>query len=81
MIIRVLLFMGVVGGALFLPFWYFVPLASLYAFFFSPYELLIVAVLVDAGFGDEKTLMGYYYTLAVSFILILTTFMKPYLRF
>lgn len=80
-VIRILAFGVVVTGALFLPFWYFVPLACVYAFVFSPYELLILGVLIDAEFGDPSLGMSYRYTLAITCIVLASFFLKPYIRF
>ncbi len=79
--IRILSFAGMVGGALFLPFWYFIPFVFLYALFFTPYELLALAVLIDAEFGSGGLFSGYAYTMTVALVMMATITMKPYLRF
>ncbi len=81
MMIRVLSFVGVVLVGLFLPFWFFVPVAFIYALMFRPIEVLILAVCIDAQFGDVEGGIWYAYTLAGAGILIVTASMKPYLRF
>lgn len=79
--IRILSYIGIVGGGLFLPFWYFVPLVFLYALFFTPYEILLFAVLIDAGFGNDGYFFGYAYTVAVAVIMVVTITVRPYVRF
>lgn len=80
-VVRILSFIGLCACALFLPFWFFLPLAVAYALCFSAYELLIVAVFIDAQFGDTERSLWFLYTLSVAVILIVTTALKPYLRF
>ncbi len=79
--IRILSFIGLLIGIVSLPFWYVVPFIFIYSFFFTPYELLILAVCIDAEFGNGETLSGYSYTLTVALAFVLTSFSKPYLRF
>ena len=79
--IRIVSFVGVCAGALFLPFWYFLPLAIIYALCFHGYELLLLSVFIDAQFGDVEQRIWFLYTLTVAVILIVTTLLKPYLRF
>ena len=79
--IRVLSFIAITIGVLFLPFWYVVPCIFLYAFFFTPYELLILSVCVDAEFGNSETISGYSYTITVALAIILSSYIKPYLKF
>lgn len=71
----------VVLAMLFLPFWVSVCFMLLYAYVYSAYELLLIAVLIDAQFGSAENGLWYLYTLSASFILILTVYTKPHLRF
>jgi hypothetical protein len=79
--IRAISFIGVAIGALFLPLWSFVILAVLYAFVFSGYELIVLSVLIDAQFGDTGAGVWYAYTLSASLVLLVSVYLKPYLRF
>lgn len=78
---RAICFFGVVLTTLFLPLPLFVLTALVYAFIFSPYEVLAFAVLVDAQFGDTETPMWYAYTLVASLALLISVYAKPFLRF
>ncbi len=79
--IRIVSFVGVLLTTLFLPYWVFVPVAFVYALMCTPYELLIIAVCVDAQFGDMNGGVWYLYTLTIAVILIVTTSIKPYFQF
>jgi hypothetical protein len=79
--IRITCFLGVVLGGLFLPLWLFVILICAYAFLFTPYELIPLAVLIDAEFGDAAQGVWYVYTLATVLVLVCSVYIKPYLRF
>ncbi len=81
MMTRILSFIGVVLASLFLPFWFFILYACIYALIYGPLELLVLAVCIDAQFGDVKSGVWYQYTLAVVGILIISVSLKPYLRF
>ena len=62
--------------ALYLPFWCFAVLSFVYTCVWLPYELLILAVLIDAQFGS-----AYAYTLAISIFILASIYTKPFLRF
>jgi hypothetical protein len=79
--VRIISFLGIVLSALFLPVWLFALLTLVYAFLFSPYEVLVLAVLVDAQFGDVGLPVWYAYTLVASLVLLFVVYLKPYLRF
>ncbi len=81
MIIRISSFFAIVLIGIFLPLWVFVCGACIYAFFYIPYELLIVSVFIDAQFGDAHTGVWFVYTLVVIALLSLSILSKPYLRF
>jgi hypothetical protein len=67
--------------ALFLPFWLFCMASIGYAFFFTPYELLVLAMGIDAFFGDTAHGSWFMYTLAISIIFLSTYYIKPYFIF
>jgi hypothetical protein len=71
---------GMIPVALFLPFWMFGILAFFYACVWTPYELLIIAMCIDAQFGNPE-LHAYWYTITVSIFLIMSVYIKPFLRF
>lgn len=79
--LRATCFLGVVLTTLFLPLPLFIVGALVYAFLFSPYEVLALAILVDAQFGDTETPMWYAYTLVASLALLISVYAKPFLRF
>lgn len=72
---------GMMLAALFLPFWVFALLAFFYACVWTPYELLAIAVLIDAQFGNPELGSAYIYTLVVSMFFVAGTYIKPLLRF
>ena len=78
---RIFCFLGTVLIALFLPFWAFVLAALVYALVWNAYELLVLALFIDAEFGDRSQSIWYLYTLSVACILTFTLYSKPYLRF
>lgn len=80
-IVRIISFIGITLIALFLPLWVFICVVPVYAFVFSPYELLILSVCIDAQFGDVGREVWYAYTAVVSFVTILTMSIRPLLRF
>jgi len=79
--IRLLLSIMMLFGGIFLPFWYFVPCVFIYAFFYTSYDILLFAFLIDAGFGSGGMLGGYAYTTTVAVAMIATRLIRPYLRF
>lgn len=78
---RIFLFSIMILVALFLPLWAFIIGAFLYALIYTPYEILVLAVCVDAQFGDPGRGVWFLYTLSTSVILLATVFIKPQLRF
>lgn len=66
--------------ALFSPFWVFAIFSFIYACIWTPYELLVLAVCIDAQFNNS-TVSVYLYTLTVSVFLIMSVYIKPFLRF
>lgn len=73
--------LGMVLVALFLPFWIFALLAFFYACVWTPYELLVIAVLIDAQFGNSELGISCMYTLVASIFFVAGTYIKPLLRF
>jgi len=68
-------------SALFLPMWSFLVLAVLYGLVWTPYELLILALCIDAQFGDQQLGVWYWYTLWISCILVFSVYIRPHVRF
>ena len=79
-IARPTFFLLILTSALILPLWVFSVLAFLYAFRFRGLELLTVAVIVDATFGDPSFGHWYLYTMAITVILVLVAFSEPHLN-
>jgi hypothetical protein len=79
--IRIVSYIGMIGIGLFLPFWFFILSVFLYALFFTPYELLVLSVLIDAQFGNSTLFSGYAYTMVVGIAFLTTSTLKPYIRF
>jgi hypothetical protein len=63
------------------PFWVFASFVCVYALFWESYELLILALCIDALFGDAQIGVFYTYTLFVASVLVIFFFLKPYIRF
>ncbi len=81
MTIRFAAFIVLILATFFLPFWVFVVGAIMYGIFFTPYELLILAVCVDAVFGEQASgNVWYLYTLLTSIIVFCIACIKPYVR-
>jgi len=81
MIIRAMSFVMVFMTALFLPLWVFIVACFAYAFIYSPYEILIIGLLVDAQFGGEIQGAGYWYTLSSAVVGAAVFLLKPLFRF
>jgi hypothetical protein len=78
---RIVLFSIVALIALFLPVWAFGIAALMYALFYTPYEILILALCIDAQFGDPHQGFWFIYTTMSACILLSSIFIKPQLRF
>lgn len=78
---RAISFLVLVVMALMLPVWLFAIAACAYAFLFGPYELLFIAVCIDALFGGVGIGDGYIYTTITSAIIFMAIFLRPYLSF
>ncbi len=81
MYIRIICFVFVTLVALFFPLWVFVCFALLYAFVFAPYELLVLAVCIDAQFGDTARDVWYMYTGVAALATLAVMAARPLLRF
>lgn len=66
---------------LFTPLEVFIIAAFFYALIWTPYELLILAVLVDIFFSGEQIGLWYQYTLVASVLYVLSLYGKPYVKF
>ncbi|HEU4677519.1 MAG TPA: hypothetical protein VFS75_02265 [Candidatus Paceibacterota bacterium] len=77
---RIIAFICLFFAALYLPLWLFALGAVAYAFTFRAYELLVLAVLIDAEFGEPGT-GAYRYTASVAIALLFAALVRPYLRF
>lgn len=79
---RIATFIVLVLVALYLPFWIFVAAACLYMLVVeSPYEVLILAVCIDAAYSDPGRLVWYAYTLMTGILMIGTAMLRPYFTF
>ena len=78
--IRVIAFLVLTFCALMMPVWVFGLLALGYVFFYGPYELLVLAVLIDARFGEIGRIFPYVYTALVAVIVCIVAVVRPRLR-
>jgi hypothetical protein len=78
--IRILAFLCLIVIALMMPVWAFVIAAVGYACMFGLYEILVLAVLVDARFGDAARGFSYMYTLLSAVIVLAVRFIRPRLQ-
>jgi hypothetical protein len=78
--IRVCTYVVVVLCGLFLPLWAFAIGVVCYALAFEPYELIVLAVCIDAQFGDATQSIWYLYTAITVSISTVVMFTRPYLR-
>ncbi len=81
MTFRVISFTCMLLCALFLPLWVFAVMTLAYTFMFGPYELLILAVCIDAAYGTSGVGVWYAHTLTVSVATAISLCLKPYVRF
>jgi hypothetical protein len=78
--IRILAFVSLMVVALMMPLWVFVLAAACYACIFGPYEMLALAILIDARFGDPAQGFSYMYTACAALIVLTVHFVRPRLR-
>ena len=82
MTFRISCFIILLLATLFSPIWLFALLAVSYVFVYNaPYEVLILSVCIDAIFGNPNSGMWFTYSLIVSVAIIVTSVIKPYIRF
>lgn len=80
MILRGISYILVLLTALFLPLWAFLFVIVVYGFIYTPYELILIGVLIDAQFGGAGAHQEYLYTLATVVSAIILVVLKPQLR-
>ncbi len=78
--IRVIAFLALASSALMTPIWVFGFLALFYVFFYGPYELLVLAVLIDARFGEVGRVFPYVYTALIAVIMGIVAIIRPRLQ-
>ena len=78
---RICFFLIVLLITLFFPLWAFILGAFLYALLYTPFEILILAVCIDAQFGDPSRGAWFLYTLSAGCVVLITVYIKPQLRF
>ena len=76
---RILAYIVTLLSALFFPWWVFVCVAVVYAFIFSPFEILIIAVCIDVVFGDMTRGFWntYFYCMMAFIVVTLSLYIKP----
>ncbi len=77
---RTISFIIVLVTTVYTSFWFFLPLALFYLFMFDGLEILVLAVCIDALFGNSHS-FPYLYTVTTSGIMIGMMIIKPHLRF
>lgn len=78
--IRLFAFIILVVVALMQPMWVFVAGALVYGYFFSPYEALVLAILIDAYFGESARTFAHVYTLWALVVLCGIKVIQPRLQ-
>lgn len=78
---RLLIFIGVILIALFVPFWVFLPVAIAYAFWVPAYELILLGAVIDAQFGLGVSHFAYMYLTALALVVLGAELAKPHLVF
>lgn len=76
MIIRVLIFIVVICGAVIFPTWLFALCAFLYALRYTAYELLFLSCAIDAFYGAGGIVFPYY-TIFTALTLVIVEWLKP----
>jgi hypothetical protein len=76
---KYLLLIPVALAGFFLPLWSFLILVMVYSLFFPSGILLVVAVCIDAFFGNPDIGFSYIYTVGTSGILVCISLVKPHL--
>ena len=78
--LRALAFFILLTSALMAPLWLFVLCAVAYIAYFGPVEPIIIAVLVDAQFGEPARSFPYVYTVITVTLVLLVRTVRPLLR-
>jgi hypothetical protein len=78
--IRLICFVSALASSLFLPWWCFVGIAFVYALLYTPYELLVVGVVIDASFGEVGRGFWYSYTMVGIVSILFAYVVRPLIR-
>lgn len=78
---RVFLFIVLACTALLSPLWFFLICALCYALWKPAYELIFLAVLIDAQFGLYSAGFPYLYTVLTGGLVLILEYVKPNLTF
>lgn len=76
---RIIFFLILVCLATFVPTWVYVIAALVYALYFTAYELIILALCIDAYYGNFGISLVPYYVLATSVCLVCIEWVKPHI--
>jgi hypothetical protein len=79
MILRTFIFLVLLSLATFLPTAIYMLCALVYALFFTAYELIILAVFIDAYYGLTGISLVPYYTLITAACLLIIEWIKPHI--
>ena len=77
MMLRIFLFIALVLVVTLAPVWVFAVCICVYAFFYTPYELVILSILSDGFYGIGHPFILPYYTILTCFVLIFAEWIKP----
>ncbi len=77
MILRIILFLGLIVAATTGPLWITSVLALVYAFRYIAYELLAVAFVLDGFYGVQFAISIPFYTFCVLLGLVIIEYLKP----
>jgi hypothetical protein len=76
MIVRLLIFVAIMCGAVIFPTWLLALCAFFYALRYTAYELLILACAIDAFYGAGAIAIPYY-TIFTALTLVIVEWLKP----
>lgn len=76
--IRFISFVVVAASGFAGPVWFFLAAAAIYGFWFSGLELVIVAMCIDAFFGNPEHAVPIYTSMAVLWLIVMEL-VKPHL--
>jgi hypothetical protein len=77
---RVFFLLVIIISALVAPWWLFLCFVGMYTLFYTGYELLVVAALVDAFYGSHL-MFPFLYTIGTGILCMVALSIKPSLRF